>query len=352
MKLILNKDNRKIWNRIPKTQYFKSMIKNYFKIAVRNLLRHRGFSAINIVGLALGMACCFLILLFVRYELSFDKFQDKYDRIYRITYDPKFAGIPKPMVAMGPPASPLLMSYFPEIEQTARLYSRNASIEVERNGQNNLKFEEEKFFFADSTVLDIFTFKFLEGNPKTALNGRFNVVLTDEMAKKYFGNESALGKTILFAGTQPMKVSGVVEKYPDNSHIKFNFLSDYETMFALESPAAKQNLSMNWVITHSFTYVLLKPNQAQSVAKMNIKFPEFIKKNIPKQLESYAKDIIYTLQPMRDFHLRSDTLGDPEPVGSMNTLYVFIGIAVITLLIACINFINLSTARSLKGQKR
>lgn len=327
------------------------MIKNYFKIAVRNLLRHRGFSTINIVGLALGMACCFLILLFVRYELSFDKFQDKYDRIYRITYDPKFAGIPKPMVAMGPPASPLLMSYFPEIEQTARLYSRNASIEVERNGQNNLKFEEEKFFFADSTVLDIFTFKFLEGNPKTALNGRFNVVLTDEMAKKYFGNESALGKTILFAGTQPMKVSGVVEKYPDNSHIKFNFLSDYETMFALESPAAKQNLTMNWVITHSFTYILLKPNQEQSVAKMNTKFPEFIKKNIPKGLENYAKDIIYALQPMRDFHLRSDTLGDPEPVGSMNTLYVFIGIAVITLLIACINFINLSTARSLKRAK-
>lgn len=327
------------------------MIKNYFKIAVRNLLRHKGFSAINIVGLAMGMACCFLILLFVRYELSFDKFQDKYDRIYRMTYDPKFAGIPKPMVAMGPPASPLLMSYFPEIEQTARLYSRNASIEVERSGQNNLKFEEEKFFFADSTVLDIFTFKFLEGNPKTALNGRFNVVLTDEMAKKYFGNESALGKTILFAGTQPMKVSGVVEKYPDNSHIKFNFISDYETMFALESPAAKQNLTMNWVITHSFTYILLKSNQEQSVAGMNAKFPEFIKKNIPKQLESYAKDIIYTLQPMRDFHLRSDTLGDPEPAGSMNILYVFIGIAVITLLIACINFVNLSTARSLKRAK-
>jgi putative ABC transport system permease protein len=327
------------------------MYKNYFKIAVRNLLRFKGFSAINIIGLSVGMACCFLILLFVRYELSFDKFQEKYDRIYRIAYNPKFAGIPKPVVAIPPPASPLLVGYFPEIEQSARIYNRNASIEVERNGQNNLKFEEQKFFFADSTILDIFTFKFLEGNPKTALNGRFNVILTDEMAQKYFGKESALGKTILFGGMHPMKVSGVVEKYPDNSHIKFNFISDYETMFALENPMAKQNLTYNWVITHSYTYVLLKPNQAQSVEKINAKFPEFINKNIPKQLQNYAKDIVYTLQPMQDFHLSGEVLGDPEPAGSMTTLYIFIGIAVITLLIACINFVNLSTARSLKRAK-
>nr|MCU0393956.1 ABC transporter permease [Thermoflexibacter sp.] len=327
------------------------MYKNYFKIAVRNLLRFKGFSAINIIGLSVGMACCFLILLFVRYELSFDKFQEKYDRIYRIAYNPKFAGIPKPVVAIPPPASPLLVGYFPEIEQSARIYNRNASIEVERSGQNNLKFEEQKFFFADSTILDIFTFKFLEGNPKTALNGRFNVILTDEMAQKYFGKESALGKTILFGGMHPMKVSGVVEKYPDNSHIKFNFISDYETMFALENPMAKQNLTYNWVITHSYTYVLLKPNQAQSVEKINAKFPEFINKNIPKQLQNYAKDIVYTLQPMQDFHLSGEVLGDPEPAGSMTTLYIFIGIAVITLLIACINFVNLSTARSLKRAK-
>ena len=325
------------------------MFQNYLKIAVRNLLRHKSFSAINIIGLSLGMACCFLILLFVRYELSFDKFQVNYDRVYRLTYNPKFAGIPKPMVRTPPPVSPLLVGYFPEMEQTARIYSRNASIEVERTGQDNLKFEESKFFFADSTILDIFSFKFLEGNPKTALNGRSNVVLTDEMAKKYFGKESALGKTILFAGVHPMKVSGVVEQYPDNSHIKFNFISDYETMFALESPTAKDNLTRNWVITHSWTYVLMKPNQ--SVAKVNAKFPDFLAKNSPKQFETYAKETDYALQPMRDFHLSGEVLGDPEPPGSLTSLYVFIGIAVITLLIACINFVNLSTARSLKRAK-
>ncbi len=323
------------------------MLDNYLKIAIRNLLRHKGFAVINITSLTLGMTCCFLILLFVRNELSYDTFHKKYDRIYRISYNPLFAGLPQALAVIPPPASPLLPGYFPEIETSARMYRRSASIETLSEGNvGRKKFEEENFFFADPAIANVFTFSFLEGNPKTALRDNFMVVITDEMAEKYFGGQSALGKTLLFGGSQPMKVSGVVKAFPDHSHLKFGFIANYETMFALETPAARKNLTQNWIISHSWTYVLLKPNQ--NPASVNAKFPQFLLTHAPKQ---FSKDIDFHLQPMRDFHLRSSEANTPEPLGSITYLYVFSAVAFITLLIACINFINLSTARSLKRAK-
>jgi putative ABC transport system permease protein len=325
------------------------MLRNYLIIAVRNLLRHKVFSFINILGLTIGMACCFLILLFVEHEFSYDTFHTKADRIYRVTYDPKFAGLPRPIAAMPPPAAPLFKAYFPEIAHAARLYQRNVSIKVlKMDGVAEEKYEEERFFFADTTLLNIFTIPFLLGNPATALVEPYSVVITDEIARKYFGTNwskrrDVLGHTLLFEGKQPMRITGVVKAFPDNSHLHFDFLSSYETMFALESPGARENLPRNWVITHSYTYVLLKPGQQASA--VNAKFPAFLLRHAPSQL---SKDIVYTLQPLKDIHLKSNLLMEVEPVGSLTYVYVFLGIALITLLIACINFINLSTARSLK----
>jgi putative ABC transport system permease protein len=322
------------------------MWKNYLTIAWRTMQRNKAFTAINVIGLSTGMACAFLIVLFIYEEQRYDTFHQNYDRIYRLVYNPKFAGLPKPMVIAPPPAAPFIAADFPEVETTARLYRRNATVEILRASQSPVKFEETNFCFADSSLLKIFTFQFLEGNPETALNEPFGVVLTDETAKKYFADGAALGKTIRFAGTTDMRVTGIVKKFPNNSHIQFNAISNYETMFAVENPAARANLMQNWVITHSLTYVLLKPNE--SAESVNQKFPAFLLRHAPKQ---FSSQIDYALEPMRDFHLRSDTIGDTEAKGSMVTMYVFSGIALITLLIACINFINLSTARALKRAK-
>ncbi|WP_234736862.1 ABC transporter permease [Tellurirhabdus bombi] len=323
------------------------MLKNYLKIAYRNLIRQKGFSAINITGLTVGLTCCCLIVLFVRHELSYDTFQKKYDRIYRITYLPKFAGLTEPLALTPPPVSPLLTEAFSEIERSARVYRSSATIEVpNQRHENPLKFDEERFFFGDSTLLDIFSFQFRQGDPRTALKDKFTVVITDEIAAKYFGSENPLGKTLLYEGKHPLRVTGVVDKFPDNSHIHLDLLANYETMFATESETARQNLPQNWVISHGYTYVLLRPGRSPET--VNARFPQFLMTHADKEL---AKDIVYKLEAMKDFHLRSDAQNTPEAPGSLTYLYIFVGIALITLLIACINFVNLSTARSLKRAK-
>ncbi|MCU0452004.1 MAG: ABC transporter permease, partial [Bernardetiaceae bacterium] len=297
------------------------------------------------MGLAVGLACCFIILLFVRHEFSFDRFQARYDRLYRLNYTPRFA-FDQPLGVAQPVAAAYLATEFPEVERVARVYGRGASLAVERPGQPERQFEENKFFFVDSTLVDMFSFKFLAGDPRTAFTGKYQVVITDEMARKYFDQEPALGKTILFAKNTPLVVAGVIEKYPTNSHIQFDFLANYETMFALESPVARANLNQNWVIGHSYMYVLLKPGQ--SAAAMDAKFPEFLNRHLPEQ---FRGQVDYALEPMAKLHLETAAANNPEPVGNLTTLYVLVGIAVLTLLIACINFVNLSTARSLKRAK-
>jgi putative ABC transport system permease protein len=318
------------------------MLKNYITIALRNLTRQKAYTAINIAGLATGMACCFLIFLFVSHEMGYDKFQEKADRIYQLEYEVTFGGNPTKLATAPPPIAPLLHGFFPEIETSARVYFRNAGLQ--RPDKNNAdKYEEENFGFADSTLTSIFTFDFIAGNSLTALHAPFNVIISDEMAKKYFGQEEALGKTLLFDGKHPLKVSGVFRKYPDNSHIHPHFFANYETMFATSAEAARENLPKNWVISHSYYYMLLKPGY--TVAAVNARFPAFLEKFGHPQLR---KDQKFSLVSLLDIHLRSEAQNQLEPGGDITYVYVFIGIAVITLLIACINFINLATASSLR----
>jgi putative ABC transport system permease protein len=317
------------------------MYKNYWLVAIRNMNRSKVFSLINILGLAIGMTCCFLILLYVRDELSYDRFHQKADRIYRVTYLPKFAGVTKPLPVLSPAASPLLKNYFPEIETSARLFQRTAGIQ-----QGISKFDEERFFFADPALMNIFTFNFLQGNPATALKNTFSVVLSAKTAKKYFGNEPALGKTLLLDGEYPLVVSGVVADFPDNSHLHLDLLVNYETMFATITEAARKNLPHNWVISHSLTYVLLKPGQQP--ASVDARFPSFLQKYAPSE---FSGGIEYKLQALTSIHLHSDLAFEIEPVSNIMYVYIFLGIAFITLLIAGINFVNLSTARSLRRAK-
>jgi putative ABC transport system permease protein len=314
------------------------MFKNYLLVAWRNLRNNKLFSFISVLGLALGMTCCFLILLYVRNEISYDRFQKKADRIYRTTYLPKFAGATKGLPVLPPPAAPLFKNFFPEIEESARLFKRAAVM-----GEGNRKFPEERFFFADPAILKIFSFDFLEGSPEKALTNTFSVVLSAKTAHKYFGNEPALGKTVLLDGLYPMQVSGVVADFPDNSHIHIDLVTNYETMFATLSEQGRSNLPTNWVISHSITYVLLKPGA--DPAAVNARFPAFLTRYAPA---AFSGGIEYALQPLLAIHLHSDLDAEPEPVGNILYVYIFTGIAIITLLIAGINFVNLSTARSLR----
>jgi putative ABC transport system permease protein len=317
------------------------MFRNYFVIAIRQFKKGKAFSLINVLGLAVGMTCCFLIMIFVRDEMSFDHYQKKFDRIYRIVYLPKFAGVPKGLPVLSPAASPVLKDYFPGVETSARLFQRTATID-----QGVQKMEENRFFFADSTLLDIFTFNFLEGDPLQALRNPFGVLLSASTARKYFGNSPALGKSLRLDGRYSLLVTGVFADFPDNSHIHIDIMANYQTMFATLSPEASEILPRNWIISHSYTYVLLKPNQGP--ARIDAGFPGFLTAHVPK---AFAKDIEYHLQPLKDIHLRSDLLAEVEPVGNITQVYIFIAIAVATLLIAGINFVNLSTARSLRRAK-
>ncbi|MPR34779.1 ABC transporter permease [Salmonirosea aquatica] len=320
------------------------MLRNYLKISLRNLSRSKAFSFINITGLTVGLTCCFLIMLFVRHELSYDQFQQRFDRIYRITYVPRFAGLDRPLALTPPPVSPLLAENFSEIESSARMFRNPATIEVKKSGESTpMKYDERDFFFADPAILDIFSFEFIQGNPQNALRDRFSVIISEEVARRYFGEDNPLNQVITCEGRYPLKVTGVVRDYPDNSHIHAGLLANYETMYATESESARENLPNNWVISHSTTYVLLRPGRSPET--VNARFPQFIKAHADAQV---ADGIEYRLEPMKDFYLGTEAENTPEPVGSLTILYVFLGIAGLTLLIACINFVNLSTARSLR----
>lgn len=318
------------------------MFKNYLKIALRNLTKHRTFSLINILGLTGGLVCCLLIFIYVSNELSYDRFHTKKDRIYRVEYligDFDIASIP-PVFATH------FSSFFPEMESAARMFQRNISVQIDLNEQAPAKYEEERVWFADSSVFEIFDFEFLDGQIERQLTAPYSVILNEEIATKYFPGERAIGKTILMEG-RPFKVSALARDFPSNSHLHFNILAPYDNMYDVESePLAtniRQNFKLNYMVSHSYTYVLL--HEGTNPEDVNARFVDFVDTIIP---ENMRKGQSFKLQPLLDIHLNADVGAQPEPPGNLTFLYVFIAVGALTLIIACINFVNLSTARSLE----
>lgn len=319
------------------------MIRNFFRTAWRNIIKHKTYAIINFVGLTCGLTLSLLIFTYIRQELSFDQFHQKLDRIYRLKYhapnDMKLASSP-------PPIAPRMKEFFPEVEEAARIYGRSVSIsKVDDLSSESDSYEEQNVLFADSTITNILTLDFVAGDPERALKEPYTILLTEETANRYFGNNNPLGETLIFGGNTSFKVGGVVKEFPTTSHIQFNMLVPYENMFDLESPAAAQvmrnNLDINYIISHSYTYVLLKPGaDPQSV---NDRFDDFIKKYALPQLQRGQK---FELFPLADIHLKSDMLAEPSSTNNYSTLMIFAGVGLLTLLIACINYINLATAQS------
>ena len=320
------------------------MLRRFLNTARRNIVKNQLFSLINFSGLSIGIALTLLIYIYVREEVSYDKFQTKIDRIYRIKYSLPAQNMV--LASAPPPIAPRLPAYFDAIETTARLFSRNVT--VKRNVGIE-KFEETNVYFADSTFTDIFDLNFVQGSPDEAFLMN-TVILNESTAEKYFGSENAIGQSLNFAGRVDFRVVGVVEDYPTNSSIQFNMLLPYDNMFDLEddqtAEITRNNLEKNYVISHSYIYVLLKEGADPTVVDDGM--DAFMKEYAPEQMQVGQ---VFTLFPMKDIHLKSTMLAEPEVPNSWSTIYLFIAVSLLTLAIASINYVNLSTAQSFSRVK-
>ncbi len=316
------------------------MLKNYFKIAFRNLWRHRVFSGINILGLTVGMTACFLIFLYVQFEMSYDNMHSKADRIYRIVCDIKtptetlkFSG---PSWAIGPH---LTMGDFPQVEASVRTSGDELLV---RKG--NVKFQELNSLYADSSFFQVFDFKLIKGNPRTALNEPLNIVFSESAVKKYFGNADPVGQTVLLTGEGfTAKVTGVMQDLPENSTIKADMLVSMNTMTRKFNPT----LNDQWGNYGNTTYVLLRPGA--SAAAFTKQLPAFLEKMNGTEMKQYNMYPTLILEKFKDVYLRSTR--DDSKTGNIKNVYIFSIVAVFILLIACFNFINLTTARSAERAK-
>ncbi|MCK6559022.1 ABC transporter permease [candidate division KSB1 bacterium] len=315
------------------------MLKNYLKIALRNLKKNAVYSSINIAGLAAGMACCILITLYVLHELSYDKFHQNADRIFRVRLDLDLNGVLYREPSIPFPAAEALARDFPEVERAMRFY-RNDDFPMIEIGDR--QFIEERFFFADPAVFEMFDFPLIKGDEKTAFIEPNSVVLSEDMARKYFGDEDPLGQTLRYQKQFDLKVTGVMKNVPNNAHFKFDFLAPLQFQLNLwesqNGPGGRHN---QWFWTGAWTYLLLSNDHAaQSLTE---KFPTFVTKYFPDRIKG---GLTLSLQPLTSIHLHSRLDNEIQPNSHILYVYIFSAIAVLILVIACINFVNLSTAQS------
>lgn len=315
------------------------MWKNYFKISFRNLWKNKSFTLINIAGLAIGMAVSFSILLYVVNEVTYDRFHEKSDRIYRLAAHMDMQDRHFEIPVMPIPLGPSLVEEFPEVENFTRIREAGTTI-ISR--ENHL-FKETGIYYVDPGFFQIFTVLAKSGNPETFLDAPFNVVITEEMAEKYFGEENPLGQTLKWDHSHEYTVTGVVEKMPENSHFKFNMLSSISTLESLG-----RNLN-DWMGFSIYTYLELNENVKQ--IGLEKKYYEFLWSKIPKQIKNLGIKIDLFLQPLPKIHLYSHLEEELEPPGNLLYIRIFATIAIFILIIACINFTNLSTARSAQRAK-
>ncbi len=319
------------------------MFKNYFKIAWRNLARYRFISFINLFGLTVGLTCCLLILTYIINELSYDRYNKDADQVYRVTrtfYNGNGEQTLK-LSAIAPPFGYYMPSDFPEIQKMTRLLN---------NGSLPFRYKDKLInqpdvYFADENLFDVFTVKVLKGNPKTALSDPFSVMLTEETAKKYFGNEDPINKVLRANNQFDVKVTGIYKAFPPNAHLHPDILVSFNTLKDSAVYGA-ENLRTNWGNNSFFTYIKLPKNY--DIKKMEARFSAFLDNHMAGQYGGVkpSKATSLGLQKLTDIHLYSHTDYEAEPNGDIARVYIFSAIALFILLIACINYMNLSTARS------
>jgi putative ABC transport system permease protein len=317
------------------------MIKNLLLIAFRNLRKDKWFSLLNIMGLTIGISFSLFLIFYIVDELSYDKHHEKADRIYRINsyLQEKEKDINWALTQFL--LAPTLKKDYPEVEEAVRFISRERTLF--KNSEK--EFYETKAYYADSNVLQMFTHKFIEGNAATALNAPFDIVISKKLADKYFGkNTPAIGKTLKTI-YDLYKVTAVIEDMPQNAHIRYDMLISLPTIF-------KSNIYGGlggWGNFNNYTYVLLKPGS--NAASFNKKLADVYKKYVESDFKQYNATMYYDLQAITNIHLHSKLTWEPEELGSMSYIWIFSAVAFFMLLIACINYMNLTTARSARRAK-
>ncbi len=309
------------------------MFKNYVIIAFRNIRRNLGYAFLNIFGLTLGIASCLIIFLIVRNELTYDNFS-KADRTYRVTLNAIDFNSDVSMAI-----APAMRTDFPELEQVSQIwYRHNGLVKV-----NNKRFNEKEYAFADEHFNGIFNYDWIAGDPKTALSEPNAIVLTESIAKKYFGDKDAMGQLIKLDNNIDAKVTGIIKDVPANSSLPFLFLVSFETI----KKDMKNAMSNFWWIGGGFyTYILLPPNYP--VQKLQSRIPAFLKKNWNKDA---GKDVRLPIQPLKDIHFDQRYINNVVTPTSKDTYYALFGVALLIIITACINFINLATAQAIKRAK-
>ncbi len=324
------------------------MIKNYFKIAWRNLVKYKFISFINLFGLTVGLTCCLLITTYILNELSYDRYNKNAENIYRVTrtFNNEEGVVSLKLSTVSPPFGYYFPSDFPEIKKMTRLLN---------TGTSTFRYKEKLIsepdvYFADENLFDVFTLDVIKGNPATALKDPFSIILTEDVAKKYFGSEDPINKVLRADNQFDVKVTGIYKPFPANSHmhpgilISFNTLKDAHVY-------GEENLRTNWGNNSFFTFLLLPGHYDAN--KMAARFPAFLDKRMSGEYggKQASKFTSLGLQKLTDIHLYSHTDYEAEPNGDISRVYIFSAIALFILLIACINYMNLSSARSVLRAK-
>ncbi|MFQ5751728.1 MAG: ABC transporter permease [bacterium] len=313
------------------------MFKNFVKISLRNLGKYKSYSFINIVGLAIGMAVCLLIFLFVQDELSYDRFHKNADHIYRVVGDLNTGKISPESAATGPPLAPAMLVEMPSVLDAVRIaHKRDVLVQ-----SDSRRFYENRVGYADASMFNVFSFPLITGDAATVLTARYSIVISEAVAVKYFGTENPIGKILTLDNEFEYKITGVMQDMPSNSHFRFDFLASFESL-----RESYGNMYDCWWCKMAYTYILLpegvKPFEIEN------QFPAFIEKHLGPQGETGMR---LRLQRLTAIHLGSDLMWELEPGGEPAYLSILATVGFLILLVSCINYVNLIIARSSQRAK-
>jgi putative ABC transport system permease protein len=314
------------------------MLRNYLLVALRNLFRNRISSLVNILGLAIGMAAFVLIIQYVRLELSYDDFHEKQDIVFRLQQDRFNQGELSTQWAAGCSAvGQALYENFEEVENFTRFQKFDGVMTY-----GDRKFREDEIYAADTSFFEIFSFKVLKGDGHSSLENPMVIMLSESTAHKYFGDEDPIGKSLRFNGGIEFEVTGVFEDAPTNSHLKPDILASWETMVRFRGP----EINTAWQWDAFFNYIQLHPGT--DIQAFEAKLPAFVEEQTGESMAQFGDGMVFHLQPLRSIHLNSDFMFEAEPGGNARSVYALIVVAIFLVVIAWVNFINLSGARSLE----
>jgi len=315
------------------------MLKNYLTVALRHLRRRKGYAFINVAGLAVGMACCLLIFLFVQDEQRYDRFHENADRIYRVVIERQAEEGVLHRAVTPPAMGPTLAREFPEVLAATRFFSMGRTL-VERGDR---RFFEQDVWLADSSVFNVFSFRLLRGDPATALSAPYSLVVTETLARKYFGDDDPLGQVLTLSNDLDFTVTGVMADVPAHSHLAIDMLGAFETM----QDFVEEGRLRNWIWQQFYTYLLLP--EGYDAAGLAAKLPAFLDRYAHPETQLRGFTYVSHLQPLPDIYLRSASYQfDTGPRGNIVYVYAFSATALLIVLIACFNFMNLATARSMQ----